>query len=71
MGETGKEESKSSKPILNYFVNCPKDGKQQVPGTEVKDWGDEVTELMGGKRLITANCPVCHSTLSVQNPKQK
>lgn len=64
MSETGKEESKVSKPTLRYFVNCATDGRQQVPQTEVEDWGDEWAELMG-ERTVTANCPKCHSTLSV------
>lgn len=51
-------------PQLIYFVDCAKDGRQDVTKDDTNDWGDEVAELMG-KRMVTANCPTCHSTLKV------
>lgn len=56
---------KKEQPSLLYFVNCAKDGKQEVAKGDIKDWGDEVAEMMG-KRMVTANCPKCHSTLKVK-----
>ncbi|MBU3935486.1 hypothetical protein KJ909_02320 [Patescibacteria group bacterium] len=50
------------------FVICPVDGKQF--DITPRDWGDEMANLMG-RRIVTAECPVCKSTLSVQEEEIK
>jgi len=62
------EKENETKP-LQYFVVCQIHGKQTVPKSELQNWGQEIAQLLG-KPLITANCPICHSTLEAhqENP---
>jgi hypothetical protein len=61
------------------FVECRKDGKQFLTSTEeLKVWDESLTQHLSDKekdkalpfgKLITANCPVCRSTLIIQKER--
>ena len=54
--------------MKELYITCPVDGIQ----TDItpRDWGDEVAEMMG-ERMVTAECPICRSTLSVKERETK
>ena len=67
MGERDSGEENIRKSV--YFVNCPTDGKQFVPESDLQIWSREIAELLDLKSFITANCPICHTTLQVSKRK--
>jgi len=69
----GEREQKEAHPQVEtkYFVNCLVDGKQPVPPESLQRWSPEVAEILGKKTYITANCPICHSTLEAHKMSPK